>query len=182
VANGAPFLPYARDDRLARPWALPGTPGLVHRIGGLEREDGTGNISYDPDNHERMTLIRQAKVAGMAEDIEPLAVDDPDGDAELLILGWGSTLGTIRAVARRLRGNGKKVATAHLRHLNPFPANTGEVVTRYRTVLIPEMNLGQLSMLIRARYLVDVHSYTKVQGLPIFADELEQRVLELLDA
>ncbi len=182
AANGAPFLPYSRDDRLARPWALPGTEGLVHRIGGLERQDGTGNISYDPENHERMTLIRQAKIAGIAEDIEPLAVDDPDGDAELLILGWGSTLGTIRAVARRLRGNGRKVATAHMRHLNPFPANTGEVVTRYRTVLIPEMNLGQLSLLIRARYLVDVSSYSKVQGLPIFADELEQRVLELLDA
>jgi 2-oxoglutarate ferredoxin oxidoreductase subunit alpha len=182
VANGAGFRPYARDERLSRPWALPGTPGLVHRIGGLEREEGTGNISYDPQNHERMTLLRQAKVEGVAEDIPPLEVDDPGGDAELLILGWGSTLGTIRAVARRVRENGRSVATAHLRHLNPLPANTGEVVTGFQKVLIPEMNLGQLAMMIRARFLIDAESYSKVQGLPIFADELEKKVMEMLDA
>jgi 2-oxoglutarate/2-oxoacid ferredoxin oxidoreductase subunit alpha len=180
-ANGAGFLPYERDERLARPWALPGTPGLVHRIGGLEREDGTGNISYDPANHERMTHLRQDKVDGIAADIPALEVDDPDGDAQLLILGWGSSLGTIRAASSRARAGGRKVATAHLRHLNPFPANTGEVVKAYPKVLIPEMNLGQLSMLIRAKFLVDAISFTKVQGLPIFAEDLEQEILRVLD-
>jgi 2-oxoglutarate/2-oxoacid ferredoxin oxidoreductase subunit alpha len=182
TANGSGFRPYGRDEKLARPWALPGTPGLVHRIGGLEREEGTGNISYDPENHERMTLLRQAKVDGIAADIPPIDVDDPTGDADLLILGWGSTLGTIRAVAKRVREQGRAVATAHLRHLNPLPANTGEVVTRFQKVLIPEMNLGQLALLIRARFLIDAESYSKVQGLPIFADELEQKVMEMLDA
>jgi 2-oxoglutarate ferredoxin oxidoreductase subunit alpha len=180
-SNGHAFLPYERDEKLARPWATPGTPGLVHRIGGLEREDRTGNISYEPLNHERMTDLRAAKVAGIAEHLSPLDVDDPDGDAELLILGWGSSLGTIRAAARRVRDQGRRVATAHLRYLNPFPANTGDVVTAYRKVLIPEMNAGQLSMLIRARYLIDAKSFTKVQGIPIFADDLEQEVLRVLD-
>jgi 2-oxoglutarate ferredoxin oxidoreductase subunit alpha len=175
------FLPYARDDRLARPWAVPGTPGLVHRIGGLEREVDTGNISYDPANHEAMTYIRRDKVDGIAADIPPLEVDDPDGDAELLVLGWGSSLGTIRAAAARVRGAGRSVAAAHLRHLNPFPSNTGEVVRRYPKVLIPEMNLGQLSMLIRARFLVDARGFNKVQGLPIVAEELEQEILRVLD-
>jgi 2-oxoglutarate/2-oxoacid ferredoxin oxidoreductase subunit alpha len=181
TANGSPFLPYARDDKLARPWAIPGTPGLVHRIGGLEREDLTGNISYDPENHERMTRIRQAKIDGIADDIPPLEVDDPDGDAQLLVLGWGSSLGTIRAATRRVRAAGHKVASAHLRHLNPFPANTGDVVKAYPKVLIPEMNLGQLSMLIRARFLVDARSFTKVQGVPIFADDLEHEIERVLD-
>ncbi|MDQ3210074.1 MAG: 2-oxoacid:acceptor oxidoreductase subunit alpha [Actinomycetota bacterium] len=181
TANGEGFLPYARDDRLARPWAVPGSPGLVHRIGGLEREDLTGNISYEPENHERMTHIRQAKVEGVAADIPPIEVDDPSGDAELLVLGWGSSLGTIRAAAVRIRQAGGSVATAHLRHLNPFPSDTGEVVRRYPKVLIPEMNLGQLAMLIRAKFLVDVKSFTKVQGLPIFAEELEQEIRRVLD-
>jgi 2-oxoglutarate ferredoxin oxidoreductase subunit alpha len=179
--NGHGFLPYARDERLARPWAVPGTPGLVHRIGGLEREVDTGNISYDPANHEQMTYLRRDKVEGIAADIPPLEVDDPGGDAELLVLGWGSSLGTIRAAAARVRGAGRTVATAHLRHLNPFPANTAEVVRRYPKVLIPEMNLGQLSMLIRARFLVDAHGFNKVQGLPIVAEELEQEILRVLD-
>jgi len=180
-SNGDRFEPYARDDRLARPWAVPGTPGLVHRIGGLEREDRSGNISYDPENHERMTHLRQAKVDGIAESIPPIEVDDPDADAELLVLGWGSTLGTIRAAARRIRESGRPVATAHLRHLNPFPSNLGDVVTAYPRVLIPEMNLGQLAMLVRARFLVDAVGYHKVQGLPIFADELEVEIGRLLD-
>ncbi len=180
-SNGEGFLPYSRDDRLARPWALPGTPGLVHRIGGLEREDGTGNISYDAQNHERMTHLRAEKVAGITRDIPSLVVEDPDGDAEILVLGWGSSLGTIRAAARRVRDRGRAVATAHLRHLNPFPSNTGDVVKAYRQVLIPEMNSGQLSLLIRARFLVDAASFTKVQGIPIFAEELEQEVLRVLD-
>ncbi|HZB01532.1 MAG TPA: 2-oxoacid:acceptor oxidoreductase subunit alpha [Actinomycetota bacterium] len=180
-ADGADFLPYSRDDRLARPWAVPGTPGLVHRIGGLERQDGTGNISYDAANHELMTRLRQAKVDGIAEDIPPLEVDDPTGDAELLILGWGSSLGTITEAARHVRAEGRAVATAHLRHLNPFPANIAEVVRAYRKVLIPEMNMGQLSTLIRARFLIDAQSYTKIQGLPIFAEELEREIARLLD-
>ncbi len=179
--NGDGFLPYARDERLARPWAVPGTPGLVHRIGGLEREDGSGNISYDPENHERMTHLRQAKVDGIADDILPLEVDDPSGAAELLVLGWGSSLGTIRAAAGRVRAAGGKVATAHLRHLNPFPSNTGDVVKAYPKVLIPEMNLGQLAMLIRAKFLVDARSFTKVQGLPIFAEDLEDEIKRVLD-
>jgi 2-oxoglutarate/2-oxoacid ferredoxin oxidoreductase subunit alpha len=179
--NGDGFLPYARDDKLARPWAVPGTPGLLHRVGGLEREDGTGNISYDPENHEFMTHLRQAKVDGIGSDIPALDVDDPDGDAELLVLGWGSSLGTIRAATRRVRGTGRKVAMAHLRHLNPFPANTGEVVTAYPKVLIPEMNMGQLAMLIRAKFLVDAKSFTKVQGLPIFAEDLEEEIVRVLD-
>ena len=180
-ANGDGFRPYERDERLARPWAIPGTAGLEHRIGGLEREDVTGDISYDADNHERMTELRAAKVAGIAADIGPLEVDDPDGDAGLLVLGWGSTAGTIRAAARRVRGRGRKVATAHLRWLNPFPSNTGDVVKAYPKVLVPEMNSGQLSLLIRGRFLVDATSFSKVQGLPIWADELEDAIEGMLD-
>ena len=181
TSNGDGFRPYGRDDRLARPWAIPGTPGLVHRIGGLERQEGTGNISYDPGNHERMTHLRAEKVARIARDIPPLEVDDPDGDADLLVLGWGSSLGTIRAAGRRVRERGHRVATAHLRHLNPFPANTGEVVRGYGKVLIAEMNMGHLALLIRAKYLVDAVSYTKVQGLPLHADDLEQEILRMVD-
>jgi len=181
AANGGTFRPYERDERLARPWAIPGTAGLEHRIGGLEREDVSGDISYDADNHERMTEIRAAKVAGIAADIGPLEVDDPDGDADLLVLGWGSTAGTIRAAARRVRSSGRKVATAHLRWLNPFPSNTEAVVKAYRKVLIPEMNAGQLALLIRGRFLVDATSFSKVQGLPIWADELEGAIEGMLD-
>src|SRR6266508_439700 len=177
---GTEFLPYLRDENLARPWAIPGTPGLRHRIGGLEKEDGTGDISYEPENHERMTELRAAKVAGIAKDIPALSEDDPDGDAKLLVLGWGSTWGTIRAAARRVRDQGKKVATAHLFHLNPFPSNIAEVVRRYPKVLIPEMNSGQLALLIRGRFLVDATSYSKVQGLPIFVEDLEQEILKVM--
>jgi 2-oxoglutarate/2-oxoacid ferredoxin oxidoreductase subunit alpha len=179
--NGEAFLPYQRDARLARPWARPGTAGLVHRIGGLEREDLTGNISYDPENHQRMTDLRAAKVAGIAADIPPLDVEDPAGDAEVLVLGWGSSLGSIRAAAKRVRARGRSVATAHLRYLNPFPSNTGELLRSYRTVLIPEMNTGQLSILIRATFLVDAVSYSKVEGLPLFAEDLEGEIMRLLD-
>ncbi|MCY4086909.1 MAG: 2-oxoacid:acceptor oxidoreductase subunit alpha [Actinomycetia bacterium] len=169
------FMPYLRNDRLARPWAVPGTPGLEHRIGGLEKADVTGHISYDGDNHERMTRLRAAKVEKIADDIAPLEADDPDG-AELLLLGWGSTEGAIKAAARRVREWGGKVATAHLTHLNPFPSNTGEVVRAYPKILIPEMNTGQLTTLIRARFLVDAECYSKVQGQPIHAPELESAV------
>jgi 2-oxoglutarate/2-oxoacid ferredoxin oxidoreductase subunit alpha len=171
------FMPYLRDDNLARPWAVPGTPGLIHRVGGLEKEDVTGNISYDSANHERMTHLRAAKVAKIAEDIPVLEVDDPSGDADLLVLGWGSTYGAIVAGVRRIRDAGKKVAAAHLRHLSPLPRNTGEVVRAYPKVLIPETNLGQLWRIVRAEFLVDAESFSKVQGQPIFASEIEREIL-----
>jgi 2-oxoglutarate ferredoxin oxidoreductase subunit alpha len=174
------FMPYLRDpETLARPWAIPGTPGLEHRIGGLEKADVTGNISYDPDNHELMTRLRAAKVAGIDRDIPPVEVDADEG-AEVLVLGWGSTYGAIAAAVRRIRARGLKVAQAHLVHLNPFPRNLGEVVGRYREVLVPEMNLGQLSLLIRGRYLVDAKSVNKVKGLPFKAAEIEEALLELI--
>jgi 2-oxoglutarate/2-oxoacid ferredoxin oxidoreductase subunit alpha len=171
------FMPYLRDDNLARPWALPGTVGLEHRVGGLEKEDVTGNISYDAANHERMTHLRAAKIAKIAEDIPPLSVDDVDGDAELLVLGWGSSYGSILAGVRRAREQGLKVASAHFTHLNPLPANTAEVLERYPKVFLPEMNLGQLALILRARYLVDVDSFTKIQGQPILAHEIEEEIL-----
>jgi 2-oxoglutarate ferredoxin oxidoreductase subunit alpha len=174
------FMPYLRDDNLARPWAVPGTPGLVHRIGGLEKEDVTGNISYEPENHERMTHQRAAKVARIAADIPLLEVDDESGDAELLVLGWGSTYGAIVAGLRRVRAGGKTVAAAHLTHLNPLPRNTGEVLRRYRRVLVPEMNMGQLVKIVRSEFLVDADSYTKVQGQPILAHEMEDEILRRL--
>jgi 2-oxoglutarate ferredoxin oxidoreductase subunit alpha len=174
------FWPYLRDEKtLARPWAVPGTPGLEHRIGGLEKEDGTGNISYDPVNHERMTRLRAAKIAGIAADIPPTDVDDEEG-AQLVVLGWGSTYGAIGAAVRRVRARGHKVAQAHLTHLNPFPADLGDVLRRYRKVLVPEMNLGQLSRLVRAEFLVDAKSFSKVQGLPFRASEIESAMLECL--
>ncbi len=179
--DGTPYLPYDRDPAtLARAWALPGTPGLEHRIGGLEKEDRTGNVSYDPDNHDLMVRLRDRKIAGIAADIPELELDDPDGDATVLVLGWGSTYGPIVAAVRRLRGGGKKVARAHLHHLNPFPANTGEVLRRYDKVLVPEMNLGQLALLLRARYLVDVVSYTKVSGQPFQSAELVDAIGAML--
>ncbi|HTF48825.1 MAG TPA: 2-oxoacid:acceptor oxidoreductase subunit alpha [Pseudonocardia sp.] len=173
------FWPYQRDDdTLARPWAVPGTAGLEHRIGGLEKADGKGSISYDPDNHDRMVRLRQAKIDNIP--VPDLVVDDPDGDAELLVLGWGSTYGPIGAGARRVRAMGLSVAQAHLRHLNPLPANLGDVLRGYKTVLLPEMNLGQLALLLRGRYLVDVKSYTKVSGLPFQAEELQNLFLDAL--
>ena len=176
------FLPYKRDpETLARPWAIPGTPGLEHRIGGLEKEDETGNVSYDPENHDRMVRLRAAKVAGIAADIPELEVDDPDG-ADTLVLGWGSTHGAIGAAARRVRASGRKVATAHLHYLNPFPRNTGEVVRAYDKVLIPEINLGQLRMLIRAQFLVDAAGYNKVRGRPFRAAELADAITALVDS
>ncbi|WP_459707937.1 2-oxoacid:acceptor oxidoreductase subunit alpha [Actinophytocola sp. KF-1] len=163
--------PYVRDpETLARAWAIPGTPGLQHRIGGLEKADGKGNISYDPDNHDRMVRLRQSKVDGIA--VPDLVVEDPDDRADVLVLGWGSTYGPIGAACRALRKRGQRIAQAHLRHLNPFPANLGEVLKRYGTVVVPEMNLGQLALLLRARYLVDVVSYTKVAGTPFMESEL----------
>ena len=177
----ASFWPYVRDEAtLARPWAPPGVPGLEHRIGGLEKADGSGNVSYDPVNHERMIHLRGAKVAGVVQDVPDLEVDDESGDAEVLVLGWGSTYGSIAAGVRRVRARGLKVAQAHLVHLNPFPANLGDVVRGYRKVLVPEINLGQLSRLIRADFLVDAQSLNKMQGVPFRAAEIETAILTLL--
>jgi 2-oxoglutarate ferredoxin oxidoreductase subunit alpha len=176
-----PFLPYLRDpDTLARPWAVPGTAGLEHRIGGLEKADVTGNVSYDPENHHRMQMLRQAKVAGIARDIAPLDVFGPER-GDLLILGWGSTYGAIRSAVERLQADGRSVAHAHLRHLNPFPANTEEILRAYRRVLIPEVNLGQLLLLIRGRYLIDATGYDRVRGKPFRIAEIvteAERILE----
>jgi 2-oxoglutarate/2-oxoacid ferredoxin oxidoreductase subunit alpha len=182
-ADGSPeFLPYLRDPAtLARPWAVPGTPGLEHRIGGLEKADGTGAISYDPTNHERMVRLRAAKIAGIAKDIPPLEVDDPDGEADVLVLGWGSTYGSIAAAVERLRRRGRRVAHAQLVHLNPFPANLGEVLARYSKVVVPEMNLGQLAMLVRSEFLVDARSISKVQGQRFLFSEVEAAVLALME-
>lgn len=173
--DGESFKPYFRDERLVRPWAVPGTAGLEHRIGGLEKQDGTGNISYDPENHERMTHLRADKIAGIALGAPALEVDDPDG-AGLLVLGWGSTFGQIQAAARRVRARGGAVATAHLVHVNPFPRNLGEVLAAYDRVLVPELNTGQLVRLVRAEFLVDAEPYSKVQGLPFGVSELEREI------
>lgn len=177
----AEFWPYLRDEAtLARPWAIPGTPGLEHRIGGLEKGDGHGNISYDPANHDFMVRTRQAKVDRIADSIPPVEVDDPSGEAKVLVLGWGSTYGPIGAGVRRVRKAGYQVAQAHLRHLNPFPSNLGEVLKGYDKVLVPEMNLGQLSLLLRAKYLVDAVGYNHVRGLPLKATELAHAIGELV--
>ncbi|MFI1966880.1 2-oxoacid:acceptor oxidoreductase subunit alpha [Streptomyces pathocidini] len=190
------FWPYKRDPQtLARPWAVPGTPGLEHRIGGIEKQDGTGNISYDPANHDFMVRTRQAKVDGI--EVPDVTVDDPGasdgatgpdggagsdgGAADTLVLGWGSTYGPITAAVRRIRGAGGAVAQAHLRHLNPFPRNLGEVLARYEKVVVPEMNLGQLATLLRAEFLVDVHSHTQVSGMPFKAEELARVLKEAID-
>jgi 2-oxoglutarate ferredoxin oxidoreductase subunit alpha len=173
------FHPFLRDpETLARPWAVPGTPGLEHRIGGIEKADVTGDISYDPDNHDVMTRLRQAKIDGIAKSIPNLEVDDPSGQADVLILGWGSTYGPIAEATRLARNSGVNVARAHIRHLNPFPPNLGELLSRYEQVIVPEMNLGQLAMLLRAKYLVDVQSYTQVRGLPFTSIELANVLTE----
>ncbi|WP_441957085.1 2-oxoacid:acceptor oxidoreductase subunit alpha [Mycolicibacterium houstonense] len=178
--SGEPFAPYARDpETLARQFAVPGTPGLEHRIGGLEAANGSGNISYEPKNHDLMVRLRQEKIAGIT--VPDLEVDDPTGDAELLMLGWGSSYGPVGEACRRARRKGIKVAQAHLRHLNPFPANLGEVLRRYPKVVVPEMNLGQLALLLRGKYLVDVQSVTKVEGMAFLADEVENIIDAALD-
>ena len=178
AADPSGFQPYKRDRNLARPWAIPGTPGLRHRIGGLEKEDVTGNISYEPENHEHMTRLREERISLIADDIPEVEVDDPDG-ADLLVLGWGSSYGAIQGAARRTRReNGANVATAHLTHLNPLPRNVGEVLRSYVRVLVPEMNMGQLVKILRAEYLVDCESYTKVDGLPIFTRDVMDQILK----
>ena len=177
------FWPYLRDpDTLARPWAIPGTPGLEHRIGGIEKADGAGNISYDPANHERMIHLRAEKVAGIANDIPPVELIGDVEDAELLVVGWGSTWGAIDGAANRVRARGRRIVHAHLTHLNPFPQNLAEIVSRYPRVVVPELNLGQLSRVLRAEFLVDARSITKVQGVPFTAGELEIAFLKELES
>lgn len=180
IEPGETFLPYLRDpSTLARPWAIPGQPGLEHRVGGLEKDATTGNVSYGPDNHETMTEVRARKIAGIADDIPDVEVHGQGSD--LLVLGWGSTYGAIRTAVNRVRSSGRDVAHAHLRYINPFPSNLGEMLASYDRVLIPEINTGQLSRLIRAEYLVPTIGYNRVQGLPIKAREIEAKIHEILD-
>ena len=175
------FWPYVRDAQtLARPWAPPGLPGLEHRIGGLEKADGSGNVSYDGINHERMVHLRRDKIAGIARDLPPVAVDDESGDSQLLLASWGSTYAAVAAGVKRVRARGMKVAHVHLRHLNPLPANLGEVLARYTQVLVPEVNLGQLSRILRAEYLVDAQPMSKMQGVPFRVGEIEAAITALL--
>jgi 2-oxoglutarate ferredoxin oxidoreductase subunit alpha len=177
-ANGEPYLPYRRDpETLARPWAIPGTPGLEHRIGGLEKANETGNVSYDPENHDLMTQLRAQKVAGVK--VPDLEVGHDEG-ADLLVVSWGGTYGPVQAGVRRVRAKGRPVAHAHLRWLNPFPGNLGDVLASYDRVLVPEMNLGQLRTLVRARYLVDAVGYNRVAGRPFTAGEIEDAIEAML--
>jgi 2-oxoglutarate ferredoxin oxidoreductase subunit alpha len=177
--NGAHFMPYKRDERLVRPWAIPGTPGLEHRIGGLEKEDVTGNVSYDPANHEHMVKTRAQKIANIANEIPDLAVNGPDA-GDVLVVGWGGTYGSITTAVQRAQRKGQKVAQAHFRYLNPMPKNTGAVLQRYKKVLVPELNCGQLRMLLRAQYLVDAVGLNKIQGKPFLVSEIESKIEQLL--
>jgi 2-oxoglutarate/2-oxoacid ferredoxin oxidoreductase subunit alpha len=173
--NGDGFMPYARDERLARPWALPGTPGLMHRIGGLEKQDITGNVNYEPENHEHMVRLRAAKIAGIARELPPQTVDGPES-GKLLVLSWGGTYGACATAVREARSHGGSVAHAHLRYLNPFPRNIAELMRRYEKVLIPELNLGQLRLLIRGIYLIDAQGLNKVQGKPFTVAEVTAKI------
>jgi 2-oxoglutarate ferredoxin oxidoreductase subunit alpha len=176
----ATFQPYVRDPKtLARPWATPGTPGLEHRIGGLEKADITGNVSYDPENHHRMTMLRAQKIAGIVNDIPALEVFGPS-EGDVLVVGWGSTYGAIRSAVERLQSEGWKVSHAHLRHLNPMPANTEQVLRSFRKVLVPEVNLGQLALVLRAKFLIDVVGLNKVRGKPYRIIDIKQAAEELL--
>jgi 2-oxoglutarate ferredoxin oxidoreductase subunit alpha len=180
TADESDFLPYSREpETLARPWAIPGTAGLEHRIGGLEHADLTGNVSHDPLNHEHMTLLRAAKIDQIAESIPPVRVDGPES-GDLLVVGWGSTYAAIRAGTRNARREGHSVAHAHLRHIHPFAPNLADLFSHYEKVLVPELNSGQLAMMLRAKYLVDVIGYPKIQGLPFKAAEIRARVIETI--
>jgi 2-oxoglutarate ferredoxin oxidoreductase subunit alpha len=179
--NTEDFHPYRRNPTtLARPWAIPGTPGLEHRVGGIEKQDVTGNINYDPLNHERMVRLRAAKVEAVADDI-PDAIPAGDQSGDLLIVAWGSTHGPITAALKTARAKGQSVGHVHLRHLNPLPKNLGDVLKRYKHVLVPEMNMGQLVMVLRAKYLVDAQGYNKIQGKPFKQSEIEQKIDEILE-
>jgi len=173
------FQPYARDpETLARPWAIPGTPGLEHRIGGLTKQDVTGNVSYAPDNHARMIELRKQKIEGIAKDLPPVEVDGPDSGS-LLVVGWGGTRGSITAAVEAARADGLEVSQIHLRHLNPFPSNLGDVLQRFKKVLLPELSDGHLALLLRARYLIDVQSFSKIEGQPFKVSELKERIQKL---
>jgi len=174
------FHPYARDPQtLSRPWAVPGTPGLEHRIGGLEKQDVTGNVNYEPLNHEKMVRLRAAKVEGVVHDI-PDIVPQGDLDGDLLIVGWGSTYGAITAALKAQRAKGRRIGHIHLRHLNPLPRNTGEVLKNYKKVIVAEMNMGQLLFILRAKYLVDAQGLNKIQGKPFKQAEIEAKIEEVL--
>ena len=177
--NGEPFLPYQRDKKMARPWAIPGTQGMEHRIGGLEKQDITGNVNYDPLNHEHMVKLRMAKIEGIAQDIPEQTIHGPD-KGDLLVVGWGSTYGAITTAIDRVLQNGQRVSSVHLRYLNPFPRNLGEILRRFRRILVPEMNLGQLRLLLRAKYLVDAVGFQKVQGRPFLVREIAEKIDEQL--
>src|SRR5262249_5036128 len=178
-AGPATFLPYKRDERLVRQWAIPGTRGLEHRIGGLETEDVTGNVSYDPVNHENMVKTRAKKIANIANEIPELEVVGP-ASGDLLVLGWGGTHGAILSAVQRSLRKGLKVACAHLRYLNPFPRNTEAVIRRYKKILVPELNAGQLRMLLRSMFLVDAQGLDKIQGRPFLVSEIEQKIEQML--
>ena len=174
------FLPYSRDPETgARPWAIPGTPGLEHRIGGLTKQDGTGNVSYAADNHGRMIQLRKDKIEGIARDLPPVEIDGPDS-GPLLVVGWGGTKGSITAAVEEVRAEGHAVSQIHLRHLNPLPSNLGEVLKRFDKVLLPELSDGHLAMLLRARYLVDVQMLNKIEGQPFKIAELTEAIRKLL--
>jgi 2-oxoglutarate ferredoxin oxidoreductase subunit alpha len=177
--NGKTFEPYARNERLARPWALPGTPGLMHRLGGLEKQDVTGNVNYEPENHQHMVDLRARKVAGIASDIPAQEVDGPQS-GKLLVVSWGGTYGAVATAARQARSRGASVAHVHLRYLNPLPANLGEIIGRFEQVLVPELNKGQLLLLLRARFLVDAVGLNKVQGKPFAIGEVLRKIESLL--
>jgi 2-oxoglutarate ferredoxin oxidoreductase subunit alpha len=175
------YWPYVRDEKGARAWAIPGTPGLTHRIGGLEKAVDTGAVSYDHENHEVMVRARAAKIDGIVREIPDVVVDDPSGAAKVLVVGWGSSFGPIQAAARLVRQTDRDLATIHLRYLNPLPANLGEVLASYDRVVVAEMNLGQLAMWLRAKYLVNVESYSRVRGLPLRQSELADELNVIID-
>jgi len=179
LAEGEEFMPYARDENLARPWAIPGTPELMHRVGGLEKQDGTGNVSYDPENHQHMVNLRQQKVLNIADEIPLQAIHGPDS-GKVLVLSWGGTFGACRTAVNTLLAEEKAVSHAHLRYLNPLPKNLGEIVDRFDKVLVPELNMGQLNMIVRARYLTDTIAMNKVQGKPFSVYELVEKIQSLL--
>ena len=178
--EAAPFLPYKRDEKLVRPWAIPGTKGLAHRIGGLEKDFETGNVSYDPENHERMVKVRQAKVDKIADYIPKQEIDSGEETGEVLLLSWGSTYGSVKTATRDLMKEGKSVSHIHVRYLNPLPANLGDLIKRFDKVIVPEMNNGQFIKIIREKFLVDAIGLNKIKGLPFATQEIVAKVKEVL--
>jgi 2-oxoglutarate ferredoxin oxidoreductase subunit alpha len=178
-SNGEAFLPYQRDERLARPWAVPGTPGLEHRIGGLEKQDVTGNVSYDPANHQHMVNTRAKKVENIANDLPAQKLDGPAA-GDLLVISWGGTYGACATAVHQVQAKGRSVTHCHLRYLNPLPKELGDIIRRFEKVLIPELNLGQLRAIIRAKYLVDAVGLNKVQGKPFHVGELVDKIEAIL--